>query len=189
MSKDYLEALERLAMPDELHIAECKKVGVALTEDYEIIKQALLELKSIKEANLSKAMKGLHTIAFNTQFIAGMNFGDELRAIEHALLKAQELEIENSALLKENSNLYVELTFGQKQYKELIEYTKQQEKALEIIKEKRVNVGTFIHLTKVLKKDYEKCKGLNNTFGANICDCYCEFLTEEEFSLLKEVLG
>jgi 3-methyladenine DNA glycosylase Tag len=59
-------------------------------------------------------------------------------------------------------------------------------KALEIIKEKRVNVGTFIHLTKVLKKDYEKCKGLNNTFGANICDC--EFLTEEQFNLLKEVL-
>ena len=62
-------------------------------------------------------------------------------------------------------------------------------KALEIIKEKRVNVGTFIHLTKVLKKDYEKCKGLNNTFGANICDSDCEFLTEEEFNLLKEILG
>lgn len=61
-------------------------------------------------------------------------------------------------------------------------------KALEIIKEKRVNVGTFIHLTKVLKKDYEKCKGLNNTFGANICDSDCEFLTKEEFNLLKEVL-
>ena len=60
--------------------------------------------------------------------------------------------------------------------------------ALEIIKEKRVNVGTFIHLTKVLKKDYEKCKGLNNTFGANICDSDFEFLTEEEFNLLKEVL-
>ena len=61
-------------------------------------------------------------------------------------------------------------------------------KILEIIKEKCVNVGTFIHLTKILKKDYEQCKALNNTFGANICDCECNFLTEEEFNLLKEVL-
>lgn len=61
-------------------------------------------------------------------------------------------------------------------------------KALEIIKEKRVNVGTFIHLTKILKKDYEKCKALNNTFGANICETEKEFLTQEEFNLLKEVV-
>ena len=61
-------------------------------------------------------------------------------------------------------------------------------KALKIIKEKRVNVGTFIHLTKILKKDYEQCKALNNTFGANICETEKEFLTKEEFNLLKEVL-
>lgn len=61
-------------------------------------------------------------------------------------------------------------------------------KALEIIKEKRVNVGMFIHLTKVLKKDYEQCKALNNTFGANICDTEKDFLTEEEFNTLKAVL-
>ena len=59
-------------------------------------------------------------------------------------------------------------------------------KALEIIKEKRVNVGTFIHLTKILKKDYEQCKLNNDIVFYNICDC--EFLTEEEFNLLKEVL-
>ena len=92
MMENYFEALERLAMPDKLHIEECKKAGVALTEDYDVVKQALLELKSIKEANLSKAMKGLHTIAFNTQFIAGMNFGDELRTIEQALLKLNKYE-------------------------------------------------------------------------------------------------
>ena len=39
---DYLEALERLAMPDDLHISECKKAGVGLTEDYEVVKEALL---------------------------------------------------------------------------------------------------------------------------------------------------
>ena len=39
---NYLEALERLAMPDDLHISECKKAGVGLTEDYEAVKEALL---------------------------------------------------------------------------------------------------------------------------------------------------
>lgn len=73
-------------------------------------------------------------------------------------------------------------------YKEDFNQVRKELKALEIIKEKRVNVGTFIHLTKILKKDYEKCKALNNTFGANICETEKEFLTQEEFNLLKEVL-
>jgi len=51
-----LEGLERLAMPDELHNEECKKAGVELTEDYDLVKKALLELKSIKEANPSEAL-------------------------------------------------------------------------------------------------------------------------------------
>lgn len=61
-------------------------------------------------------------------------------------------------------------------------------KALEIIKGKRVNVGTFIHLTKVLKKDYEQCKANNDIVFCNICDTEKDFLTEEEFNLLKETL-
>lgn len=61
-------------------------------------------------------------------------------------------------------------------------------KALEIIKEKRVNVGTFIHFTKVLKKDYEQCKATNDIVFCNICYTEKEFLTKEEFNLLKEVL-
>ena len=42
---DCLEALERLAMPDELHIKECKKLGIGLTEDYEVVEQALLKVE------------------------------------------------------------------------------------------------------------------------------------------------
>ena len=61
-------------------------------------------------------------------------------------------------------------------------------KALEIIKGKRVNVGTFIHLTKVLKKDYEQCKANNDIVFCNICDTEKDFLTEEELNLLREVL-
>lgn len=55
MSKE-LEALERLAMPDDLHINECKKLGIGLTEDYEVVEKALLELKSIKEAKPSEVI-------------------------------------------------------------------------------------------------------------------------------------
>ena len=78
--------------------------------------------------------------------------------------------------------------YAQEHYSNEIETIRKSLKALEIIKEKRVNVGTFIHLTKILKKDYEQCKALNNTFGANICETEKEFLTKEEFNLLKEVL-
>ena len=62
-------------------------------------------------------------------------------------------------------------------------------KALEILKEKRVNIGCFYHVVFVLKKDYESCKLNNNNIMYNICDTEKEFLTPEEFDLLKEVLG
>ena len=50
MSKE-LEALERLAMPDDIHIKECKKAGIGLTEDYEVVEQALKRLEAIDNAN------------------------------------------------------------------------------------------------------------------------------------------
>ena len=90
---------------------------------------------------MSKELEALHTIAFNTQ-INGMNFGDELRTIEQALLKAQE-----------------------------------QEKVLEIIEEKKVDIG-------LLKR------------SENWLDYYTRFkhrtgknteITEEEVEFLKEV--
>lgn len=37
----YFEALKRLAMPYDLHISECKKLGIGLTEDYEVMEKAL----------------------------------------------------------------------------------------------------------------------------------------------------
>ena len=49
MNKDLLEALERLAMPDDLHISECKKAGIGLTEDYEVIEQALQRLAKYEQ--------------------------------------------------------------------------------------------------------------------------------------------
>ena len=41
---------------------------------------------------MSKELEALHTIAFNTQFIAGMNFGNELRTIENALQRLESID-------------------------------------------------------------------------------------------------
>lgn len=105
-----LEALERLAMPDEMHIEECKKLGIDLTEDYEVVKKAILELKAIKEANPSEAFEILENISkeeclfkdrstiymggekvnsFTWKHTIGEHFKG-IKDIEQALLKAQE---------------------------------------------------------------------------------------------------
>ncbi len=62
-----LEALERLAMPDELHIKECEKLGIGLTDDYELVKESLLELIAIKESKPSEAMKCLKNFVENNE--------------------------------------------------------------------------------------------------------------------------
>ena len=118
---DYLESLERLAMPDELHIKECEKLGISLTEDFDLVEQALLELKSIKDANPSEALKCLEKL--KGMEISSMPFSDEYgtqevdlndirkvgsqlntdfreytTTIKQALLKAQEQEKENEIL-------------------------------------------------------------------------------------------
>ena len=48
MKEHILEALERLAMPDELHKKECERLGISLTEDYETVKQAIIESQESK---------------------------------------------------------------------------------------------------------------------------------------------
>ena len=45
----YFEALERLAMPDDLHISECKRLGIGLTEDYDVIEHALRRLDEYEQ--------------------------------------------------------------------------------------------------------------------------------------------
>ena len=96
MNKDYLESLERLAMPDELHIKECEKLGIGLTEDFDIVEHALLELKAIKEANPGEAMKCLNILHnaldkyLKTPVSEYVNLFDCINTIKQALLKAQE---------------------------------------------------------------------------------------------------
>jgi len=108
-----LEGLERLAMPDELHNEECKKAGVELTEDYDLIKKALLELKSIKEANPIEALKYVngkiadleddlqHYTMVEKDKCKEFFIREDLKqfeSIKQYILKAQELEKENAEL-------------------------------------------------------------------------------------------
>ena len=114
MSKDVdemnrlLEGLERLAMPDELHNEECKKAGVELTEDYDLIKEALFELKAIKEAKPSEAMECIKRIwddidAYNDfrQDFKG------LKIIENYILKAQEQEKALKVIFEKKVDVYM----------------------------------------------------------------------------------
>lgn len=107
----YFEALERLAMPDDLHIKECEKLGIGLTEDFDTVEKALLELQSIKEAESSEALKILGVL---DKLISPLlepvlaEYEDDLSdkitsnyfALKQSLLKAREQERENE-LLKE----------------------------------------------------------------------------------------
>lgn len=97
MSKEYLDALERLAMPDELHIKECEKLGISLTEDYNILKQYF---ESIDNAKPSEAMKSLEsmknrlidakfTIEGTTLYSKDRNLDEDYSTIKQALINSQ----------------------------------------------------------------------------------------------------
>lgn len=98
--------------------------------------------------------------------------------LENTLRKVQDLESDNNALLEENNELYVELEFIKKQYKELTEGSHQYKKVLEIIKEKCVDIYILKDLGTL--DDYNKW--ILQRYGT-----YYQ-ITQEEFNLLKEVL-
>ena len=121
MSK-VLESLERLAMPDELHIKECKKLGIGLTEDYDVVEQALKRLESIDNANPSEALECLEKVSdYLNNVYDYKEIIEEVRkdiaTIKQALTKAQEpkkylkwedLEFEETHKIRilMNDNLY-----------------------------------------------------------------------------------
>lgn len=84
------EALERLAMPDELHIKECKKLGIGVTEDFDTVEKALLELTSIKKANHSEALECLEYLYCNPEDYRSNDRAKDYNTIKNYILKAQE---------------------------------------------------------------------------------------------------
>ena len=100
MSKE-LEALERLAMPDELHIKECKKAGIGLIEDYEVVERALHRLEAIDNSNPSEALKSLKELRTIANMYCSFNgtqceHNKELaNIIEQALHRLEEIDNAN----------------------------------------------------------------------------------------------
>ena len=113
MSKEFENLLEDLDSGEEVKT----KYGICYAYSPDIIeelKKALTELKQIKEADSSKALKLLHTIAFNIELMGITCFGDEFRKIEQFLIKSQEQEKENQELkekLENQNNLLKKLGF------------------------------------------------------------------------------
>ena len=97
MTKE-LEALERLAMPDDLYIKECKKAGIGLTEDYEVVEQALKRLEAIDNANPSEALKALERLKTAPNFMGGTAEYKACTKSETLLL--QDYEIVKQFILK-----------------------------------------------------------------------------------------
>lgn len=96
MSKEYLEALERIiegAVYDNIYTKQ------DLEQDVNTVKQGLLELKAIKEANPSEALdclENMYTSSEDTIY----QFEKEYKVIKQYILKAQEMEKENAYIEK-----------------------------------------------------------------------------------------
>jgi hypothetical protein len=86
-------------MPDELHIKECEKLGISLTEDFDIVEQALNRLEFIDNANPSEAFETVYNnidylisdIVIENDEVNGclMTIKEQLPTIKNALLKTQ----------------------------------------------------------------------------------------------------
>lgn len=94
MSKE-LEALERLKtaptfMGGTIEYQACTKSETLLLQDYEIVKQALLELKYIKEANPSEALECLEYLYSNPDDYRNNDKARDYDTIKNYILKTQE---------------------------------------------------------------------------------------------------
>lgn len=200
MENKELEALEKVNNVLESVYEYEKKTGknaiVHISKEPLIeIQQALQRLKAIDNAIPSEALKLLKETKrryFNFEYGHTQQYIDHwknliktLDVVEQALLKAQEQESENKALLEENNDLYAELTLGGKQYKELTECVKQYKKALEIVIKKEVHTRHFSEEIKQLGKKFTYEFYLLEFDNYHYFDKEENKLTEEEFDLLK----
>ena len=154
MSKEYLEALKRIRQETcpATYMADFDK-----NECCDVIEQALQRLEAIDNANPSEALEGLEEIIDNLDDYADFEIKQEaneyIDIIKQALLKAQE----------------------PKQYVDELKLVEKKLKALEIIKEKNVDIYQIKYMETL--DDYNSVRGEEDR------------LTEEEFSLLKGILN
>jgi len=98
-----LERLERLAMPDELHKKECERLGIGLTEDYDILKAYFESIDNVKPSKVLASLESMKnrlidakfTIEGTTLYSKDRNLDEDYNTIKQVLIKAQEQEKEN----------------------------------------------------------------------------------------------
>lgn len=95
--------------------------------------------------------------------------------------------IEAFKRIKENTTCYVSQDYDMTNYDADVEVVEKELKTLEIIKKKRINVDKLLFMIKDLKMDYEKCKNSNKYEFYHTCGSK-DYITQEEFDLLKKVL-
>ncbi len=164
MSKEYLEALERVANNLEHHYP---------IRDFNTIKQALQRLNAIENSKPSKAIECLERIDIEYSTIESEDFDICYNIIKHSLLKAQELE----------NRINIETETKQKVIKHNFALQKERDKykrVLDIIFEKPTQSKVAIAYIKTI---------INPTY-----EDYCLIvidehrLTEDEFNSLKALI-
>ena len=147
-----------------IHDMGSEYVENPLKEEIDIVNNALLELKAIKEANPSEALKCLKKLD-NMQFS---------RSID-TYVPEIDSEISETQYLDNTIEFYI--------IKQALIKAQENEKVLSIIKEKKVIVDLLIG-NNLERYNYEIIKFYGNYGWTKKC-----FLTEEEFDLLKRWLG
>ena len=190
MSKEYLEALERLYCSGNLQLDYV--LNNKHKQDYEIIEKALQRLESIDNAKPSEALKCLEKANdYLNNVYDYKEIKEEVRndieTIKQALLKSQEQKKVIIELCEYcgMDNLYpynnleeIEITFKetfdnyQRQRIESLGRLNKQEKVLEIVFEKNVDI--------IYLKDSNNVEEYNSHFGAVVCK-----LTPEEYDAVK----
>lgn len=155
------------------------QTGFRHNEAYDIIKQDLDRLEAIDNANPIEALEEL----FKTTYFGSKEEYDKINncynSIKLALLKAQEQEKENKVLkacIKDWEDDYEHLKFA----------LEKREKALEIIKKKKVDIFS---LKKCIELDLPLTDEQRlHKYNHDYMMIGMEQLTKEEFNLLREVL-
>ena len=179
MNKDYLEALKTIKIKCHPNSNPSPLVDEAL----KVIKQALQRLEAIDNADPSGALESLEKVkGYRTggiiSFEVFLEDTEEYNTLKQALLKLDFLEDAmdlptNCFSTFKNRNGDEVTIMRRERYEEYQE----QEKVLEIIKEKEVNLG-MLKICKTVEQYNAGCR----IFGRNE-------LTQEEFELLKRYFG
>ena len=171
MSKEYLEAWNFIK--EQMQNFTFSHLVAKMVENADIVDNALQRLESIDNANPSKALECWQWInATIPQWVREKDkeHPNVLEPIKQYILKAQEQDFNYNKIVIPFLNKLV-IILGINDMDEMIDKIKEQERVLEIIKEKNVNIA-------VLKNSPDL-----KYYNYHVSDW--RKLTQEEFDLLK----